>query len=157
MRSPLHISFGGRRTGATTVDVKIIDQLDKVTKAEEKATFENVRQAAYSIRKDAVSTIKRKPRKSQAASPAGQPPLTRGTRGKNLRSAIYVGADMSDKQFASALVGPRASFVGIAGEVHELGKSRGGTDFPERPFMRPALLRAVPRLPQQWSGTIGES
>lgn len=143
--------------GAVGVKIETVDNFDKVVRAEEKATFENVRQAAYSIRKDAQSTIRRKPRKSQSVSQPGQPPLTRGTRGKNLRSAIYVGADMSDKQFASALVGPRASFVGIAGEVHELGKSRGGTEFPERPFMRPALLRAVPRLPQRWSGTIGES
>ena len=142
---------------AVKLNIETVDNFDKVIAAEQKATFENIRQAAYSIRKDAVSTIKRKPRRSQDASPAGQPPLTRGLRGKNLRTAIYVGADLNDRQFASALVGPRASFVGIAGEVHELGKSRGAIDFPERPFMRPALLRAVPRLPQQWSGTIGES
>lgn len=142
---------------------KIEDNTAAVVKAEQKASFENVRQVAYSIRKDAISTIKTRPKKRkgrkgrQQSSPPGQPPMTAARRGKNLRSAIYVAADMSDKGFESALVGPRASFVGQAGEVHELGKSRGGASFPERPFMNPALMRAVPRMAGQWSGTIGSS
>lgn len=149
-----------KSTGPAVVKVNIetVDNFNKVIAVEQKASFENIRAAAYSIRKDTMSTIKRKPRKNKwARSKPGEVPLTSGMPGKNLRTAIYVGSDLNDKQFASALIGPRASFVGIAGEVHELGKSRGTIDFPERPFMRPALLRAVPRLPQQWSGTIGES
>jgi len=142
---------------------RIVDNTKAVEKAEKKASFENIRQVAFSIRKDAISTIKTKPRKrkgrrgKRTGSAPGNPPMTSGRRGKNLRSAIFVAVDSSDAGFESALVGPRASMVGTAGEVHELGKSRGGASFPERPFMGPALMRAVPRMAGRWSGTIGSS
>ena len=157
------------------VSVKIDDNTQAVVAAEKKASFANIRQAAFSIRKDVVSTIKvrakrstnqvvdsrkRKRRGPQIAykesSNPGDPPLTKGW-GKNLKNAIFVGMDLQKRGFETALIGPRASFVGTSGELHELGKSRAGADYPERPFMRPALLRAVPRMAGIWSGSIGQS
>lgn len=147
------------------VSVKIDDSTQAVVAAEKKASFGNIRQAAFSIRKDVVSTIKTRPKQKKRrgkavqyneSSKPGEPPLTKGF-GKNLRNSIFVGMDLQSKGFESALIGPRASFVGTSGELHELGKSRAGAEYPERPFMRPALLRAVPRMAGTWSGTIGQS
>jgi hypothetical protein len=116
-----------------------------VLKAEEKAAFENVGHAAASIRKDAIESII----KQEGASPAGTPPHTR--RGQLQRAITF---DYS-KDLQSALIGPRASLVGLSAVPEEFGGEYKGHEYPMRPFMLPALERAIPRFASSWAGSVG--
>ncbi len=127
--------------------IKVEPKFEQVQKAADDATYRNIRHAAFSISKAAKASII----KSDEPSDPGSPPTTRGQGGHNLRGAIFTSADKD-----SAIIGPRASYVGIAGEVHEFGKSREGQDFPPRPFMEPALTGAIPRFASDWQGSIGQ-
>jgi len=129
------------------VDVKVDSRFDRVQKSADDATYENIRHAAFSISKTAKASIVT----SDSPSREGSAPHTRAEAGHNMRSAIFVDADAD-----SAVIGPRSTFVGIAGEVHEFGKDREGQSFDERPFMGPALEASVPRFHSDWSGSIGE-
>ena len=86
---------------------------------------------------------------AEGPSVPGQPPHTH--KGTYLRRAVRWDADKT-----SAVIGPMASIVDQAGAVHEFGQVRLGTDYPERPFMLPALERALPRFAGQWQGSVGE-
>jgi len=129
------------------ISVKVEPRFEQVQKAADDATFRNIRHAAFSISKAAKQSIATSPEASQP----GSPPTTRGKGGHNLRGAIFVDANKE-----SAIIGPRASFVGIAGEVHEFGKDREGESFAERPFMGPALEKSLPRFADDWRGSIGQ-
>lgn len=115
-----------------------------VAKAANEAAFRNLGHAAASIRKDAASTIER----SQDASAPGEPPHTR--RGQLNRAFRF---DVSPD---SAIVGPLFSVVGVSAAAHEFGEEYRGEDYPERPFMGPALERSTPRFLESWRGSIGE-
>ena len=130
--------------GATT---KVEVNTQRIVEAAKRSTFENLRHAAFRISKDAKASIV----KSKEPSGQGDPPTTRGRGGHNLRGAIFVDADKE-----SAIIGPRASFVGDSGEAHEFGKTRKGDQFDERPFMGPALERNLDRFASDWGGSIGE-
>ena len=97
--------------------------------------FRTITQAAFAISKDAKRSIKNSP----TASRAGRPPKTR--RGR-LRFAIRYHADQHKKR---AVIGPRASITGKAGSSHEFGGRYESEQFPERPFMAPALERNAHR------------
>jgi hypothetical protein len=127
--------------------VTIEPKFEKVEQAADKGAYENFRHAGFSISKAAKKSI----RKSKEASEPGDPPTTRGRGRQNLKGAIYT---VHDKE--SAMIGPRASYVGDSGEAHELGKARHGTRFEERPFMAPALEASLPRFASDWQGSIGE-
>lgn len=127
-----------------TVTVKTVDRTKRVKDASDKAAFRNFRHAAASIRKDAAAAIEVSP----DPSPPGQPPHTKR---RQLARAIRFDADKE-----GAVIGPRASVVGQAGSVHELGGRYKGQEFPERPYMLPALERAIPRFAGSWQGSIGE-
>jgi hypothetical protein len=161
------------------MSVKIEDRTKRVEKAADKAVFRNLQHAAASLRKDARSTIKRAPkeqrtasqsavardakgrflkgsgakksrRSRQTGSPAGTPPYTE--RGE-LKNAILF--DVAEDK-SSAVIGPRFSRVGTSAEAHEFGGQYKGQEYPERPFMEPALERAAPRFAGSFSGSIGE-
>jgi phage gpG-like protein len=125
--------------------VRTTDNTKAVHKAVDKAAFKNFNHAAASISKDVKSTLE----KADGASEPGQPPHTH--KGIYLRRAIRFA---SDKE--GAVIGPMASVVDQAGAVHEFGGDYKGNDYPERPFMYPALQRALPRFAGQWRGSIGE-
>jgi phage gpG-like protein len=129
------------------IDVKVTVQLDlkPVDKAVQKAKFENFRHAAQSISKDVKGTLV----KSDGPSAPGSPPHTH--KRVFLRRAI---AYRYDKE--GAVIGPRASIVGQAGAAHEFGGNYKGTNYPERPFMQPALDRATPRFAGNWAGSVGQ-
>ncbi len=120
------------------------DSFARVTAAVDKAKFRNLFHAAASISKDVKSTLE----KSLGPSVPGSPPHTH--RGVFLRRAIRYQAN---KQ--GAIIGPLASVVGDAGHAHEFGGKYRGTTYPERPFMRPALNRAIPRFAGSWRGSVG--
>ena len=126
------------------MSVKTEDTTHNVKEAADTATFRNFGHAAASIRKDAQSTIER----SAGPSPAGTPPHTR--RGL-IKNAITFFADKE-----GAVIGPRFSRAGTAGEAHEFGGEYKGGNFPARSFMEPALERQAPRFASSFGGSIHE-
>lgn len=125
--------------------VKTVDSMKRVAAAADKAAFRNFAHAAASISKDVKSTLDT----AEGPSSPGSPPHTH--KGAYLRRAVRFA---SDKE--GAVIGPMESIVGEAGAVHEFGGEFRGGDFPERPYMAPALERAVPRFAGEWHGSIGE-
>lgn len=119
----------------------------RVSRAASDAQYRNLRHAAFSLSKRAKKSIRKRRNPSQP----GQPPTTRSIGGKNLRGAIYTSANKE-----SAIIGPRASWVGDVGQIHEFGGNRRGDKYPRRPFMEPALVESTPRFAADWEGTIGE-
>lgn len=119
----------------------------KVSQAADDAKFRNLRRAAFAISKSAKESIST----SDMPSPAGSAPNTRGKGRKNLRAAIYY-----DYDGETAIIGPRATYVGDSGEAHEFGKDRGDSDFDERRFMEPALQANLDGFARDWQGSIGE-
>lgn len=126
------------------VKVKTEDTTKNVAVAAEKAAFRNFGHAGASISKDMKASLD----KAEGPSEPGQPPHTH--KGAFLRRAVRYAADKE-----GVVVGPMASIVGESGAVHEFGEVFHGTDYPERPFARPALERALPRIGSDWAGSIG--
>lgn len=126
------------------ISFKVVDETKRVQQAADKAAFRNFSHAAASISKDVKSTLV----KASGPSMPGEPPHTH--RGTYLKRAVRYAADK-----AGAIIGTLFSVVGEAGATHEFGEERGGVDFPERPFMGPALERAIPRFAGEWQGSIG--
>lgn len=123
----------------TTVKPQVVE------KAAERAAFKNFGHAAARISKDAKATLL----KAEGPSEPGTPPHTH--RGAFLRRAVRFAADKK-----GAVIGPRESIVGEAGSAHEHGGDYKGQDFPQRPFMFPALEKNMDRFAQEWAGSIGE-
>ena len=76
---------------------------------------------------------------------------------KSLKSALWYDVD---KQAGTAVIGPRFSYVAEVGKLHEFGgtrqKKKGRAKYPARPFMKPALEKALPMIPKQFrSGLVG--
>jgi hypothetical protein len=126
------------------IKIRTQDRTKKVKTAADKAAFRNFGHAAAAIRKDAVASIEVAP----GPSPPGTPPHTRR---RLLPRALRFDVD---KQ--GAVIGPRASVAGQVGHTHEMGGEYKGEDYPERPYMLPALERALPRFAGGWKGSIGE-
>jgi phage gpG-like protein len=116
----------------------------RVTNAAKKGNFNSLGHAAASIRRAAMSLIRRSKRPARK----GDPPKTR--RGK-LKRAIFFDIDRNKE---TAVIGPSAAKVGKVGGAHEHGGIYKGADFPRRPFMGPALETSAPRLPRHWRGSI---
>lgn len=128
--------------GATVA--KFVDHTKRVREAAEKAARRAFAKAAFRIFRDAQSSIER----SATASAPGTPPHTR--RGQ-LKRAIRYNATKD-----GAVIGPLASMVGEAGAAHEFGGGYRGQDYPERPFMGPALDRELDNFAGEFAGSIGQ-
>ncbi|HJS06195.1 MAG TPA: hypothetical protein VJ809_01000 [Pirellulales bacterium] len=126
-------------------EVKTENHTDRVIKAVDEAAFKNLGHAAATIRKDAVESIV----VAEGPSPEGTPPHTRR---RQLKRAIRFDYDKADQ---SAVVGPMASIVGESAAAHELGGDFHGQEFPERPFMVPAMEKNLDRFAGDWAGSIG--
>lgn len=123
-----------------------------VKAAADKATAENVGQAAGRIRKDAIASIV----PSVDPSPPGSPPHTHGGRkragkGKLPKAILYA----VDKAAGDAVIGPAKSKAGTVGQAHEFGGKYKGEQFAERPFMGPALDRQQTKFAASFAGSIG--
>lgn len=125
------------------VDVRTVDRTKLVVESKDKAAFRSFVHGAASVRKAARKLIER----SADASQPGQPIHTR--RGQ-VPNAIVFDATKKD-----ALIGPRYSRVGDAAAAHEFGGEFRGSDYPERPFMEPALQFNVDRFAEEWEGSVG--
>jgi hypothetical protein len=127
-------------------NIKITETFGRVHRAADRAIYQNVRHAAFSIRKYIRESIKKSP---QAADP-GDPVATRGKRG-NVKNSIFAAIDRDN-----AIIGPRYSFVGDAMEAHEFGKRRGENTYPARPTSGPGLTANTDRFAGAFRGSIGE-
>lgn len=135
-------------------DFKYTDQTKAVKDAAAAGVFKNVKQAAATIRKDAIASIQ----PGDGPSQPGTPPHTqtagltkKGTpRRGNLQRAILfdVSAD------GVGIVGPRKSIIGDAGRAHELGGELFGDEYPERPYMEPALEKNLTRYGDSYAATL---
>lgn len=123
----------------------VVNETHKVKDAADRATYENIRHAAFSIGKAARASIKT----SRKPSTPGQPPRTRGKR-KGIRRAIRVGMEGKER----AVIGPQYSAFGTAGETLEFGGQRGETFMEARPFMGPALEANLDRFADSFRGSI---
>jgi hypothetical protein len=81
----------------------------------------------------------------QPHSQAPSPPFTHSG---VLRDAILFGFDFAAE---TVVVGPEGKQVDSVGQLHEYGGERFGHRYPARPFMRPALLKATPKLAEIWA------
>ena len=126
------------------IKFRTVDRTKRVKGAADKAGFRNFGHAAASIRKDAVASIEVSPDPSTP----GSPPHT--------RRRLLPRALRFDQDKKAGVIGPTASVAGRVGHTHEFGGPYKGEDYPERPYMLPALERALPRFAGQWQGSIGE-
>jgi hypothetical protein len=137
--------------------VKIVNQTEQVAKRLRKSSVRLVGHAAASLRKRAIASIQ----PAEGASEPGQPPHTRPGKvsrktgkarpGQLQRAIVYA----HDKQMNVAVIGPRASVVGETGAAHEFGGDFRGEDYPERPFMGPALDVTEEAFGNSFDGSLG--
>lgn len=130
------------------IDAKVTTEFfaKRILDAADRAAFKNMPHAAATISKDAKASLLTAP----GPSVPGTPPHTH--RGAFLRRAIRFDYDRKRQE---AVIGPMESVVGEAGAAHEFGQFYKGADYPERPFMLPALEANVDRFAASWSGSIG--
>jgi len=117
--------------------------IDRVHVAIQKAQKRVFQVVAFNTRKSAIDSIQ----SAEGPSAPGTPPHTH--RRAFLRRAILYAADAE-----GAVIGPRASVVGTAGQAHEFGGQYGDEVFPQRPFMRPALDKNLDRFANEWRGSV---
>lgn len=120
-------------------------QFEKLLAASRKGSFRSLDHAAASIRRSVISSIKKAP----GPSPVGTPVHTR--EGLFKSSLFY---HVSQSQL-DAVIGLLYSRVAASGEPHEKGTFYKGYRYRPRPFMRPGLDKAAPRLAAHWSGSLG--
>ncbi len=132
------------------VQTHFTDRQKAVQNATNKAAFKNISHAAFSIRKLSAARVGRAPHGKPSA--PGTAPHTH--RGAFYRRALWT--DVNRKK-QDAVIGFRKSVIGMAASMHEHGlpdKSRKFT-FPKRPTVGPALEDSLPRIGDQWKGSIG--
>lgn len=127
------------------ISVDFESHVERVTAAADRAAKRVHSIVAFEIRKAAIGSII----KAEGPSDPGEPPHTH--RRQFLKRAVIYAADKD-----GAVIGPRHSAVGTSSQVHEFGGERFGAEYPERPFMSPALERNIDRFAGEWRGSIGE-
>ena len=124
---------------------KYIDHSRRVREKAARAAKLAFARTAFRIGGEAIKSIETS---DEPASP-GQPPHTRKRR--RLPRAIRYYADTE-----GAVIGPQASKTGQAGQPHEFGGRYKGGDYPERPFMAPALESQLDSFAGEFAGSIGQ-
>lgn len=120
----------------------------RVRAAVRRAEIRGLTRAAAVLRLHAARSLRKAPR--DQPSPPGTPPHTR--KGLLPKSILY--ALLEERGSPVAIVGPSFNLAGLSGKKHEFGGRFGGDEFPERPFMKPALDVIANRLPSFFSGSI---
>lgn len=132
--------------GIFSAKVLYANQSKRVWTAAEKAMRWALAKSAYRIMADAKSTIKR----SDKPSAPGTPPHTsRGALRASIRYAV-------DYTIPEAVIGPMGSVIAGIGELHELGGTYKGHEYPSRAFMGPSLDRELDKFAGEFSGSIGQ-
>lgn len=114
----------------------------------EKGFFRSIGHAAAAIRATARRLIVR----SKEPAAPGEPIRTRRGQAKRSDAILY----FADADRDEALIGFTASVMDTAMSAHEHGGRYMGTDFPERPTMRPALDVNLMRFADEFEHSIGE-
>lgn len=134
--------------------LRFIDKTNRVAKAARQATYRAVDKAAFAIRKTAVASIQ----STSGPSRPGTPPHTH-TQRKTKKGKVIPGRLPKAIQYSSrrgvAVIGPSYRVIGESMQPHEFGGEYKGTDFPERPFMGPALEDNEGAFGASFEGTIG--
>jgi len=131
------------------IDFKFVDTSKAVAKASDDATFKNFGHAAAGIRKTAIASIQ----PGDGPSTPGTPPHThtqKVTKSGKTRAGVLPKSITFKADKEGAVIGPRESIVGEAGAAHEFGEEFRGDDYPERPFMGPALEANLARFASSW-------
>jgi len=129
------------------VTVKSQMDVDRVTRAIERAKQGNLRSQAYLLMRDAKDSIRRARKRKPA--PVGQPAYQHVA---GWKAAI---AYAMEQKGNDAVIGFRASYVDQTAAVHEHGLTEEGRQYPKRPTMGPALERNVDRFHRSWRNSIG--
>jgi len=116
----------------------------KIETKMEDATYKSLGHAVRSIRIIARRSI----RKRKKPSSAGSPPHTQTNQ---LKQAIVY---FVDRRKFYAIVGPSKDLISLAGAAHEHGGLFRGRKYPKRGYMKPAMEKAIPRLPKQWAASF---
>ena len=112
-----------------------------------KGSYNSIKHAAASIRKEAIDSIEKVANKRQASEP-GTPPHTH-------RKGWYKRALRFHAHEDDAIIGFMHSVIGLTAQTHEYGLTENDRDYPERPTIGPALERMADRLLDEWRGSIG--
>lgn len=152
--------------GATTSKIEG-DNSRAVVRAATETGFKSIRHAAFSIAKSARGSMVR----ARGPSPAGQPPhvhrgrLRRSIRvgeegGEHVVGASYAQMQAGDYPPWMAHMHERGGTFGVNAKtgltsLTKTGKRRKAAVYPARPFMLPALQRAVARFNQSFGGGMG--
>ena len=128
------------------IKVKTNFNKEAVKKAAKDANVTSLGRAGALVRTISRRSIRRKGVKNIPSRP-GQPPKTTGP----LRNSILF-EQSGDKQ--DVIVGPSSEFIANVGKAHEFGGEFRGVRYPKRPFMGPALKKALPKLPKLWAKSI---
>lgn len=140
-----------------TMDLKFLSNIPKVKKIVRDETERSLFKAGSFLRTATRRSIKTPPKKAQKASgrqkpssPRGKAPYSHKPR-RALRNSILFEVNRSTK---SVLVGPSGSATDGFAKYHEFGGRRGSNKFPRRPFMGPALRKALPSLPPKFANIL---
>ena len=152
--------------GATTSKIER-DNSRAVVRAAENSGFKSLKHAAFSIAKSARESMVR----ARGPSPAGQPPhrhrgrLARAVRvgeegGEYVVGASYAGMQAGDYPPWMAHMHEKGGTFGVNArtgltKLTKTGKRRKAAVYPARPFMLPALQRAVARFNESFGGGAG--
>ena len=146
---------------------KLVDKSQAVVRATEKAGFASLKHAAFSIRKSAVTSMVR----AKGPSAPGEPPhvhrgrLRRSIRVGEERGEYVIGASYEKMQEGDyppwmAKMHEHGGTFGVNARtgltsLTKSGKRRKAAVYPARPFMLPALMRAVARFKESFGGGMG--
>lgn len=142
-----------------TVSFESFLDFDKVAKAAHAGSVRAMfrlggfiqRTASRSIRKKAEPRIlKSGKRQTKKASKPGNPPFSHAPHYR-LRKMIRF---QVDKAAPNVFAGVPESLSGGFAGAHEHGLSYKGDKFKRRPFMEPALKKAMPRIPEQFRNIL---
>lgn len=118
--------------------------IEKLRKRYKNSTVTSLQGAGGLIRTIARRSIRRRITPSKPGNP---PHTTMGL----LRDSI---AFKVNKITEEVVVGPRRTLIDDIGTLHEFGGKREGGDFPKRPYMGPALRKAIPKLGKFWADSL---
>lgn len=134
--------------------VNYVNQTERVAKAARKAKYRLVDKAAFAVRSTASESVK----SQEGPSAPGTPPHTHTqkiTKKGKVRKGRLPKAIQYFSRKGEAVIGPAKSVIGEAGATHEFGEDRFGQDYPERPFMGPALDQNLTTFGNSFAGSIG--
>ncbi len=120
------------------------ERFDAVTTITDTVIRDRVRHTAARTRLDAQRSIEISPTAARPGEPA------HSARGDLPKAIVFAAGD------DEAIVGPMASVVGGAGEVHEKGGRFHDDEYAPRPYMVPAMRRQSDFFAESFEGQIGE-